>query len=150
MNLPPMSWHNYITGIRRPIMRSRLIAIAAALSALAAVHTAAQAKPEASTNSCFLSSDWKGWTTTAAGDALYLRVSLNDIYRVELARGSRAHRYAGEFLVNHVRGSNWICSALDLDLAIADDHGFRQPLIATGLRRLTPQEVAAIPKKERP
>ena len=37
-----------------------------------------------------------------------------------------------------------------LDLAIADNNGFREPLIATSLTKLTPDEVKAIPPKYRP
>jgi len=54
------------------------------------------------------------------------------------------------FLITKQRGSSWICSPLDLDLQVADHVGFRQPLIAKSLRKLTPQEVAAIPKKDLP
>ena len=46
--------------------------------------------------------------------------------------------------------SNWICSSLDLDLTLSDNLGFRQPLIATSMRKLTPTEIAAIPRKELP
>jgi hypothetical protein len=81
---------------------------------------------------------------------LYLRVRPNDIYRAELTPGVRVRRYGDEFLVNQVRGSAWICSALDLDLAIADRNGFSRPLIVTNLRKLTPEEAAAIPSEDIP
>lgn len=137
-------------------MRTHLIRLAAAAIALgglaaplahASTETPAATKPG---NSCFLSSSWQNWTTTADGDALYLRVNINDIYRVDLTPGTHARRYADQFLVNTVRGSSWICSPLDLDLMISDHQGFRQPLIARGLRKLSAAEIAAIPRKERP
>ena len=74
----------------------------------------------------------------------------DEVFRVQLTPGTRVRRHAGEFLVNRIRGSNWICSALDLDLAIADDNGFSRPLIAVGLRKLTPEEAAAIAPENRP
>ena len=101
-------------------------------------------------NSCFATNSWQSWTTTDNGDALLLRVNLRDYYKVDLTPGTRARKGPGEFLVNQVRGSNWICSHLDLDLTISDNLGFKQPLIATSLHKLTPAEVAAIPKKELP
>jgi hypothetical protein len=52
--------------------------------------------------------------------------------------------------VSRIRGSNWICSPLDLDLTLSDHLGFREPLIARSLRKLTPEEVAAIPRKDLP
>jgi hypothetical protein len=110
---------------------------------------AASAAPEP-TRDCFLSINWQGWSAPRDADVLYLRVRPNDIYRVQLTPGAHVRRYPGEFLVNQVRGSNWICSALDLDLAISDNNGFSRPLIATGLRKLTPEEVAAIPPDDMP
>ena len=112
---------------------------------------AASAAPEQSpTRDCFITSSWRGWSAPRDADVLYLRVRPNDIYRVELSPGSHVRRYGGDFLVNQVRGSNWICSALDLDLAIADQSGFSRPLIATDLRKLTPEEAAAIPPEDMP
>jgi hypothetical protein len=134
-------------------MRTHLIRLAVAAAAAAAVGGFAHASTEApakSKNNCFVSSSWNGWSTTADGDALYLRINLKDIYRVDLTPGTHARRYADQFLVNTVRGSNWICSPLDLDLVISDHNGFRQPLIARGLRKLSPEEIAAIPHKELP
>jgi hypothetical protein len=69
---------------------------------------------------------------------------------VDLTKGTHVRRDADRFLINRVRGSNWICSPLDLDLTLSDHHGFQEPLIARALRKLTPEEVAAIPKKDLP
>jgi hypothetical protein len=99
---------------------------------------------------CFLSNNWESWKVAPGGDALYLRIRLNNYFRVGLAPGTRAVRTPGSFLVNRVRGSNWICSPLDLDLTISDTTGIRQPLIARSLHQLTPEEVAAIPRKDLP
>jgi hypothetical protein len=126
------------------------LAALAALAAVSATPAAAEANPTTSHPSCFTSIMWNGWSTAPGGDALYLRINTRDIYRVELSPGTHAHRAPGEFLVNEVRGSNWICSAIDLDLAISDDHGFRRSLIATSMRKLTPVEIAAIPRKDLP
>lgn len=131
-------------------MNRHLGALAAAL-ALGLAAPAAQASAPAAHESCFPAGGaWQGWNASKSGDVLYLRVHINDIYRVDLTPGSRAYKSPGYFLVNEVRGSGWICSAIDLDLTLADDHGFRKPLIAVAMRKLTPQEAAAIPRKERP
>ena len=122
----------------------------AVILALLLPATASAAREQASTRDCFISSSWRGWSAPRGADALYLRVQGNGIFRVELTPGSRAHRYAGDFLVNQVRGSSWICSALDLDLALASYNGFSRPLIATNLRKLTSEEVAAIPREDLP
>src|SRR5437868_15036681 len=76
---------------------------------------------------CFASNNWRGWSAPGDGDMLYLRVGLNDIYQVELTRGSHVRKDGGNFLVNRIRGgSNWICSALDLDLTLADQTGIQK------------------------
>jgi hypothetical protein len=99
---------------------------------------------------CFRSSDWQGWSAPGDGDVLYLRVFLHEIWKVELTPGTRVRRFPDYFLVNEVRGSPWICSPLDLDLTLASRTGYRQPLIAQSLRKLTPEEVAAIPRQDLP
>jgi hypothetical protein len=129
-----------------------LTRIAAAMAVFAAAplaHAAALA-PADSNSSCFASINWNAWSAIEDGDALLLRVGLHDFYRVGLTAGTHARKSGGEFLVNEARGSGWICSHLDLDLAISDRVGFRRPLIATSLHRLTPDEVAAIPKEDLP
>jgi hypothetical protein len=124
---------------------------AGVIAAGAGLATVAQADTPAKTrSSCFFTSSWRGWSSPSP-DVLLLRVNMRDVYRVQLVGGgSSSLNHAGYFLVNQVRGPNTICSALDLDLAVADHHGFYQPLIARSLTKLTPAEVAAIPKKYRP
>ena len=132
-------------------MTRHLAPLAATLAAALLAATAAQAvETPVAGKSCFLSRDWRGWSAPGDGDVLLFRVGLNDIYRVELTPGSHVRKMGDRFLVVKMRGSSWVCSPLDLDLSLSDTHGFREPLIARSLRKLTPQEVAAIPKKEMP
>lgn len=98
---------------------------------------------------CFSSTQWRGWSSPT-DDVIYLRVGANDVYRIDLLPGSGRLDRGGRFLISEVRGSNRICSANDLDLAIADSVGFRTPLFPRTLRKLTPEEVAALPPDHRP
>lgn len=116
--------------------------IAASVLALA---SASAAEPKA----CFLFTQWQGWSSPSP-EILYLKVNLHDIYRVDLSAGSNQLQSAGVHLVSKIRGPSTICSAIDLDLAVADDHGFSTPLIARSITKLTPEEAAAIPPKFRP
>ena len=117
----------------------------------ALVATIANAAPDKTTGApCFASRDWQGWSAPGDGDFLYLRVGLREIYRVDLSPGTHVHKDGDRFLVNRARGSDWVCSPLDLDLTLSDRHGFREPLIARSLRKLTSAEVAAIPRKDLP
>ena len=102
-------------------MNRHLGTLAAAL-ALALAATAARAADPEPRQHCFpANGSWTSWSAPGNGDVLYLRVHINDIYRVDLTPGSHAYKSPGYFLVNEVRGSGRICSAIDLDLTLASD-----------------------------
>ena len=129
-----------------------LVAGCAALSAaFVAAGSAAAASPtsEPQTHNCFFITQWQGWKSPAP-DVLYLGVNLHEVYKVQLSSPSSELQWPDVHLISRVRGSDSICDALDLDLSVSDGHGFRSPLIANSIRKLTPEEVAAIPKKFRP
>ncbi|MFT3729798.1 MAG: hypothetical protein QM759_18390 [Terricaulis sp.] len=133
-------------------MRPLLFAVVLGLMTPAAPLATASAAPDDQANAnCFTSTQWHGWSASHDGDVLYLRVGLNDVYRLDLTPGTHLHRYGDEFLVNRARGSTWVCHPVDLDLTLNDQHGgIVRPIIATSLRKLTPQEVEALPPRERP
>jgi hypothetical protein len=127
--------------------RSTLVAFALVAASAGAC---AAASPPASTENCFLTSDWEGWKSPSP-KVIYLRVRVNTVYRLDLSASSEELQEPDVHLISRVRGSDWICSPLDLDLAVADDHGvFREPLIVKSITRLTPDEAKAIPGKFRP
>jgi hypothetical protein len=76
---------------------------------------------------------------------------MKDIYRLDLSAGSQELTWPGNYhLVSVVRGSSSICTPLDLQLAVSDGHGFYQPLIVKTLTKLSPDQIDALPKKDRP
>lgn len=128
----------------------RLSLLAAAI-ATAAMATSAFAADNTTHKSCFRSRDWQGWSAVGDGDTLYLRVNNRDIYRLDLAPGSHVRKEPGYYLVNRAIGSDYVCNAIDLDLTLADhDSGFREPVLVKSIRKLTPDEVKAIPPKDLP
>lgn len=122
---------------------------AAAATAALSVASVASAKEGEGRASCFFTNSWRGWSSPSP-DVLYLDVGHHRVYRVDVLGGGSRLKSPGSFLVSKVRGSNSICSHLDLDLAVSDTNGFHSPLIATKLTLLTPEQVAAIPRKDRP
>jgi hypothetical protein len=110
--------------------------------------TAAAAAPSTG-NNCFFISEWQGWKSPSP-NILYLGVNHRDIYKVELSGGSPELSWPDVHLISKVTGSDSICSPLDLQLYVSDNTGFRSALIARSLTKLTPEEVAAIPRKDRP
>ena len=127
-----------------------LIAAAAASLGLAGVAHAATAPADATnaTRNCFLSRDWQDWRG-ATPEKIYFRVNTHDVYEVDLSGGSNMVTDPSNHLISNQRGSNWICTPLDLDLKISDGH-IVEPLFVKSLTKLTPEQVALIPKKDRP
>ena len=120
----------------------------AAATAVIAGGAATAAPPERTP--CFYITQWQGWKAPSE-NVIYLGVNMHDVYRVDLSAGSSQLMSPGVHLVSKIRGSSSICSALDLQLEVADTSGaFSSPLIASKLTKLTPEEVAAIPKKYNP
>jgi hypothetical protein len=120
---------------------------AAAIAAVSTAPIAAQAAP--ARQNCFFSSQWRGWSSPDP-QTIYIRVGINDVYRLGLIGNKSRLKTGDRFLVNRMRGSNVVCSARDLDLMISDHQGFQTPLFPTTLTKLTPEEAKAIPRQYRP
>ena len=128
-----------------------ILGTATALVLAATNAGAADNTPAAKANhDCFSSRDWGNWSTSDNGDVLYLRVNTKQVYQIDLAKGSHIRKDADNFLISQMRGSDWVCSAQDLDLMLSDHQGFKEPLFPKTLRKLTPAEIAAIPPKDLP
>lgn len=95
--------------------------------------------------SCFFTRDWSGWRSPN-DHTIYLRVNVRDIYQIDLAGGSSMLTWPDTHLINEVRGPDSVCSPVDLDLKVAED-GVVEPLFVKSITKLTPEQVAAIPKK---
>jgi hypothetical protein len=94
--------------------------------------------------------NWESWKSPAP-DVIFIRVSLNQVYRLDLSAGSPMLQDPDVHLVNKMYGSDWVCTPLDLQLWVSEDlGGMREGLIVKSIRRLTPAEIAAIPPKYRP
>jgi hypothetical protein len=132
-------------------MKTLLIgaALAVGISAAAFAATETPAKPAA--RACFFSSQWRGWSARDE-HTMYLRVGVKDVYEVGFKHGCRQATYPGKHLVTTQTVPGAICSAIDLDIKVADDSSpsFATPCIATSLRKLSTEEAASIPKKFRP
>ncbi len=133
-------------------MKAHVLIAAAALLGLAGAAAAAAPadKPASKTaeRSCFFSRDWESWRSPD-DHTIYFRVRLNEFYRVDLSAGSNMLTDPSNHLVSVMRGTSTICGPLDLDLKVSDGY-ITVPLIATKITKLTPDQVALIPKKYLP
>ena len=133
--------------MRSYMSKLALTAIIAAAGLVGAA-SAQAAEPAGATRNCFFVTEWNGWSAPD-NQTLLLKVN-RDVFKVTLNGKSDALTWPGMHLVSQVRGSSSICSARDLDLSVADNMGFREPLFLQTMTKLTPEEVAALPKKDRP
>jgi hypothetical protein len=125
-----------------------------ALAAMAAMAIAGQAaaqataQPAAQTRDCFYVGTIRGFSAVD-DETVNLRVGgRNDIVQIKLFAPSNDLRWTnGVALVS--RGGSFICSKLDAELIVPGPTG-PQRYPVSSVHRLTPQEVAALPNKQRP
>ncbi|MFM8820939.1 MAG: DUF6491 family protein [Phenylobacterium sp.] len=139
------------------MFRSLALVTAATLGLSAAALAQTEPKPQpdktdgkAATSvhrSCFFSRDVRGF---AAPDdkTLYLRVRAKDVYRLDMKGRCPELDWEHKIALDS-RGSSAICGAIDVTVLVKTPIGMSRCSVET-LTRLTPEEVAALPKKSRP
>jgi hypothetical protein len=133
----------------------RTIALYGLTAAIAFGASAAWAQPPApapasAPNSCFFINQFRTWK--APDDkTMYIRVGVNRFYRLDMAGSCPALKGINPHLVTTFRGTNSICSKLDWNLKVARAPGSPAVgCIVKEMTEMTPEEVAAIPKKFKP
>lgn len=116
----------------------------ASLLALAAGSAAMASTPRA----CFASNEVRDWRPADAR-TLYLRVRTTDYYRVDLTAPIKLLRSPTASLMVGSRTLQ-VCDAADLDLDLTLSSTQRLPLGASGLSRLSAEEIAAIGQENLP
>jgi hypothetical protein len=107
---------------------------------------AAAAKP----HSCFSGRDFENWKAPDA-KTIYIRVRMHDYYRLDLSGSCPALLWPDSHLITKFHGTDTVCSGLDWDLQVSQGmHSIAEPCIVKSMTALTPDEVAAIPKKFKP
>jgi hypothetical protein len=130
-------------------VQSLLLGAALATVLTGAAFAAADKTAAADRPSCFFSRDWDSWHSPDE-NTIYLRVGVRDIYRIDLSSGSKLLTWPDSHIISKLWGSSSICRPIDLDLSVSDGNGFREFVIAKAITKLTPEQVAAIPKKDLP
>ena len=125
-----------------------IMAVAAGLCLAApAVALAADHPPAKPPRACFLNQNIDSWSAPDRR-TVYLKVLLHDYYEIKLL-GDCADIDFNEHIGLESRGSDWICSDLDVTIIAPTPIG-PQRCAARSLRKLTPAEVAALPPKDKP
>ena len=136
----------------------KTIAIAAVLATIfargAQGHTAAgnKADREDGKGGCFYINQLQG--NHPLGDrAVIFRANVSDFYRMDFAQRCEELTYPEpKLILTPVGGIGLICRALDLDVKVGEQGpgSFPVPCIPSSLHKMTPAEVAAVPKKDLP
>ncbi|MDB5425311.1 MAG: hypothetical protein JWQ29_2727 [Phenylobacterium sp.] len=106
------------------------------------------AAAKASASQCFYRRDIRNHTVADA-HTLYIDVAGRDVFRIQMANACLTAANSSDPLILTDRtGSMSVCKPIDLDLAIKS--GGVSHCIVSGISKLTPAEVAALPKKLRP
>jgi hypothetical protein len=122
--------------------------LAAVLTLAAVAAPAAAASNKDQGRSCFYARNVSSWAA-AGRDRVNLRVSVNDYYQLQLL-GTCPDVDWTQAIGLESRGSDWICSGLDVTVIVPRTTIGPQRCQATGLRKLTKAEVDALPKREKP
>jgi hypothetical protein len=129
-------------------LHAAVLLVASVLGAAFIGHVAAAARADEA-QSCFLLHAWDGqWTASADSRSIYVKEN-GVVFRLDLEQPIPALQSPWAVL-NTKGSSDAVCSPLDLHLAVSDRLGGIAVPLVRKLTRLTPAEVAALPKKLKP
>jgi hypothetical protein len=129
-------------------MKAKFV-LAAPLAALLMIG-AANAEPakKAPARQCFWARDVDGFA--AADDkTVNVRVGVHDVYQFEMFGHCNDVDWAEKIAIVSRGGSSLICSGLDADLIVPSTIGPQRCPISH-MRKLTPEEIAVLPKHGKP
>jgi hypothetical protein len=120
-----------------------------AAAGLVATALPAQAAPPAPQRTCFRMHDVESHSIVD-NQTIYVSARGRDVYRITTSNNCFAAKSRSDPLITRSSGgSDLICKPIDLDLRVGGSGGV-SPCIVSGITKLNPAEVAAIPKKLRP
>ncbi len=121
-----------------------MFAAAAGLATLALATPLAQAHPDQGGDACFYLRNMQN-SKIADPRTLYIRAS-DRVYRIEFQNDcNTAQSYS--LVLHPADNSGQVCKAIELDVHVRDTG---EACVPKSITRLTPDEVAALPAKDRP
>ena len=128
-------------------MNTRAVfAVLGLATVLGAFHESAQAATKAS--QCFVRRNINGFS--APNDrTVYIRVGVSDVWRLDLMTDCTGLSFRQNFGLEARPATAWICSPLDATVIVRQT-GINQRCPVTAMHKLTADEIAALPKRDRP
>lgn len=114
-----------------------------------APQTSAPARSSRPQDSCFNARFINGFSAPDE-ETVYVRVGVRDIYRLKLFAPCLNVDWTMAVALKSRTGSDWICHGMDADLIVPNRGMGPQRCPVTDVHKLTPEEIAALPKKARP
>jgi hypothetical protein len=136
---------------RGPIGQILRLTLAGSCGVVLLSASAASAAP-AQTSQCFYVNQI-GNNSALDDHTVLFRVNVSDIYQLDFAQACPALTYPNpKLIITPFGGIGLVCHAIDLDVKVGEQGpgSFPMSCITKSLRKLTPAEVAAIPKKKLP
>ena len=99
---------------------------------------------------CFFASTVSGFREAAAGQRVNFRVGVNDVYAVDLFAPCPELRSAEKVLLDSRAGGSSVCSGLDVELIVPVGNAPPKRCVGRSVRKLSPNEIAALAPRERP
>lgn len=124
--------------------------MAAAVAVLAAGSLAAPAEAQGAHRNaqCFLSSNVQNFSAPNSR-TVYIRVGVDEIWRLDLMSECLDLPFRQHLGFERTGGDPWICQPIQATI-VSREAGIPQRCPVTAMHRLTPDEVAALPKALRP
>ena len=100
------------------------------------------------TDTCFYRRDIRNHTV-GGPKTLYLDVAGRGVYRIEMSNSCLAGAVSSDPLIfRNQPGTQSVCKPIDLDITVAAAGPSK--CIVSSIARLSPEEVAALPRRQRP
>lgn len=129
------------------VMIARAAPLVALLALAPAAPQAAAEPPAKPQRQCFWTNSVSGYTAVD-DQTVNLRVGVKDVYQLELFGRCPDVNWT-QHIVIRSRGSSMICSGLNAELITPTPIGPQTCQVKT-VRKLTPEDVAALPAKQKP
>jgi hypothetical protein len=118
------------------------------LMAFGAVVAAGAAVAQPTANQCIFVRNINSFN--APNDrTVYVRVGVKDFYRLDLMTDCTGITFGNSLALESSPGRSWICSPLEATV-INRRTGMNQRCPVSAIHKLTPDEAAALPKRDRP
>ena len=100
-------------------------------------------------DACFVRSNVESFSAPT-DHTVYLRVGVNQYYRLDLMTNCLDLTFRQAIGLEDQPATPWICSPLEATVVYRAAGGIPQRCPVKAIHKLTPEEVAALPRKDRP